>query len=389
MYRRLVIACLLVLAAGRYAQVKPIVAADFDGNVLDYQQKEIYHSPCGYTSWVGLWQMPGGVIQAGFTQVTGPVDAPLWNAPILQSTNSGGSWTVADPNLPATPAVTNPRAPGYYQMPPNSRRGMWVSADGETMVRPTWDIPHSDGSVHGYVLRSTDGGQTWSEPINLPAGSYGSYSGVYPNLVKQVTLGSGNPALVLMAGVIPSGLTGVHPNAYITKHMFLSTDQGQTWGDPIELMPQTTGACEESDFVQLPDGDLMWIHRAEHFDSSGNYLSTDRLKSISTRTGDTFVSQPASSVPFKPSIFPCELMTREGIILDLDSNGSHWSDDNGQTWHNLLVDGQRQVPNYYPKALQTADGTIVVLSHKGGDDRYGFTDQSIMQQTFRLSEIVP
>jgi hypothetical protein len=78
-------------------------------------------------------------------------------------------------------------------------------------------------------------------------------------------------------------------------------------------------------------------------------------------------------------------MTREGIILDLCTTGSHWSADNGSTWHDLLVDGRPLATYYYPKALQTTDGTIVVLGHTGSDDPYGSVDQSIVQQTFRLS----
>ena len=83
---------------------------------------------------------------------------------------------------------------------------------------------------------------------------------------------------------------------------------------------------------------------------------------------------------------PCELMTNEGVILDLASNGTdHWSADNGQTWHTLLVNGQPLSTFYYPQAVQAADGTIVVVSHVGNDDAYGTVDQSIICQTFRLS----
>jgi hypothetical protein len=385
-----ILACLLVWATVCSARVEAAQISDFDGNVLGFQQKSIYHSPAGYTSWIGLWQMPGGAIQCDFTQIAGPVDAPLWNAPILESTNSGGSWSVADPNLPATPAFSNPRSPGYYQMTPAAHRGMWVSANGQTMVRPVWDAPDANGYVHGYVQRSTNGGSTWSSPIQVPAGSYGSYSGVYPTLIKQVTLGDGNPALVLMAGVCPSGYTGPGaPNASLLKEMFISTDQGQTWGNPINLMPQSAGVCEESDFVQLPSGDLMWIHRAEHWSADGAFLGTTRMESISKRQGNTFVSQPATEVPFPHSGFPCELLTREGIILDLCTTGSHWSGDNGNTWHDLLLNGSPLTTYYYPKALQAADGTIIVLGHNGSDDPYGTVDQSVMQQTFRLPMTVP
>jgi hypothetical protein len=386
-----IIAGLLILAAGASPQDKAVTAAGFDGNVLNYQQKQIYHSASGYTSWVEVWHMPGGAIRCDFTQVTGPVKAPLWNAPILQSTNSGGSWTVVDPNQPAKPAFSNPHVPGYFQVAPAAHRGMWVSANGQTMVHPVWGVPEANGNIHGYVQRSTNGGQTWSGPIRVPAGTYGTFSTVCPTLIKQVTLGNGNPALVLMAGCCPSSYTGPNaPNAWLLKEMFISTDQGQTWSNPIELMPQSAGACEESDFVQLPNGDLMFIHRAEHWSADGRSMSgTTRMESIVKQSGQTFVPQPAFEVPFPHSGFPCELMTREGIILDLCTTGSHWSGDNGQTWRDLLADRRPLAANYYPKALQTADGTIVVLGHRGADDPYGSTDQAVIEQTFRLPKIVP
>jgi hypothetical protein len=389
MLQRLAFACLLGLLAFGPSLESPIAAFSFGGNVLNYQAKGIYHNDLGgYSAWVGLWKMPGGRIQCDFTQIMGPVTAPVWNAPILESSNNGGSWSMVNSDLPVTLAYKNPRCPGYYQSAPNAGRGMWVADDGQTMVRPVWN-QGDDGFAHGYLQRSTNGGQTWSSPINVPAGSYGSFSAFYPTSIKQVTLGDGNPALVLAAGCCPSSYTGSNLCASLMKEMFISTDQGQTWGSPIELMPPSTGLCEESDFVQLPNGNLMWLHRTEHFDSNGNYLYTDRMESISTRAGTTFVSQPAYNVPFPHSGAPFELMTREGIILDLCTTGSHWSADNGVTWNSLLVNGSPLATYYYPKAVQTADGTIVVVGHTGGDDMYGTVDQTIMQQTFRLSVHAP
>lgn len=333
-------------------------AAVFNGQVLQFEEREIYHSPetPGYTSWVGLWQLPDGDIQSNFSQIAGGVSS----APVIESTDGAKTWSLA---------------PDY--VPSGTCRGMAVLDDG-TMVRPRWN---SDLNGIGYVDRSTDGGRTWSDPIYfLPAEQYRAW----PTLIKPLSDGR----LVLMSGIWERDPTAEWPNPNIVKTMFLSSDGGQTWGNPITLMTIEEGACEESDFVELPNGDLMWIHRAEQFSPDGayetSYLGATRMQSISQKSGDTFVSLPPQTLPWPHSGFPCTLMTQEGIILDLCTTGSHWSDDNGATWHNLLLGGGTLQTHYYPRALQTADGKIVVVAHRGGDDIPGTVDQAIILQTFRL-----
>jgi hypothetical protein len=371
----------LRITPGAFAPIgaAPIPDPDFGDQVLDFQQRQIYHSPetPGYTCWVALWRMPNGAIQSNFTQVVTDelTGDRLWNAPILQSTDSGGTWTIADPDLPATLALE--LAPDFYNNNvPNSRWGAWVSADGNTIVRPMRNLPGIDS---GYTQRSTDGGETWDSPFYfMPLSQYRTL----PTLIKPLSDGR----LVLMAGVWDRDNVDPYLNTNLEKMMFISTDQGQSWGDPISLMPVSTGVCEESDFAELPNGDLMWIHRAEHFDGS-THTSTNRMKTISTKVGDTFVSQPASVLPFPHSGFPLVLMTQEGVILDLATTGSHWSDDLGETWQDLMVGSGPLRTSYYPRAIQTADGTIVVVGHAGGDDTYGGFDQSIIMQSFRLSPV--
>jgi hypothetical protein len=92
-------------------------------------------------------------------------------------------------------------------------------------------------------------------------------------------------------------------------------------------------------------------------------------------------------------------------LLDLNLFGSHYSLDFGATWSNLLLPaaaaaattttGDRNkhiemAPNsilkthYYPRAVEAADGTIVVTSHIRWDDEYRAIDESIRAQRFRL-----
>ena len=217
---------------------------------------------------------------------------------------------------------------------------------------------------------------------------------MWPSIIRQLRDGR----LVLMAGVWKRG-DGDVPNRRMTKMMFVSSDEGKTWSKPIILMPPEVGVCEESDFCELPNGDLFWVHRVEHYPDKPtevpalaarvgskppeSYWYSDRMQSITRKKGYTFVPGSVVPAPFPHSGFPVVLYTREGLILHLATDGIYWTADVGKTWTKLNIPGTK----YYPKALQLADGRIVCVGHKGGDNYYGSVDQvdqAIVEQTFRL-----
>lgn len=368
---------------------------------VDFVDKTIYHSPetPGYTSWVGLWQLPNGTLCCDFRQVTGPKDKPVSCVPVLASHDGGDAWTVVGAANPSADAGLL----GGYTVSADGCRGMAVLADG-TLVRPVW--PSSDIKDSGALRRSTDGGKTWSERIFfLPAEAYRTW----PTLVRPLRDGR----LILFAGcwkrgdctagkrndaLFAGGQEGMLPN--MVKMMFVSSDQGQTWGAPIVLMPASVGVCEESDFCELPNGDLFWVHRVEHYpdhpvdlppraarmgsNPPESFWYSDRMQSLVKKQGDTFAPGPCESAPFPHSGYPCILATREGVILHLATGESHWTADTGKTWHTLMAGDKPLGTNYYPKALQLADGRILCVGHLGSDDAYGTVDQCIKQQTFRL-----
>ncbi len=368
---------------------------------VDFAEKTIYHSPetPGYTSWVGLWELPNGTLCCDFRQITGPKENPVSSVQVLGSQDGGDTWSVLSSTAPSADSGML----GIYTVSREGCRGMAVFPDG-TLVRPVW--PSSDKSDSGYVLRSTDGGKTWGEKIFfLPVEEYRTW----PTLLR--TLRDGR--LVLFAGcwkrgdctagtrpdpVYAGGQEGMLPN--MAKMMFVSSDKGKTWGAPILLMPAEVGVCEESDFCELPNGDLFWIHRAEHYPDHEteipplaarmgphppeSYWYSDRMQSIAYKQDDTFLPGKCEPAPFPHSGYPCVLGTREGIILHLATGESHWTADKGKTWNKLMTGDKPVATCYYPKAVQRTDGRILCIGHVGADDVYGTVDQAIRQQTFRL-----
>jgi hypothetical protein len=80
------------------------------------------------------------------------------------------------------------------------------------------------------------------------------------------------------------------------------------------------------------------------------------------------------------------LATREGVILHVATTGVHYTSDGGNTWGALRFSPPVSYKSgYYPRAVQTDDGTIYFFGHRGWDNFYGETDQSIIMDRFRLA----
>lgn len=339
----------------------------------DFKQARIYHSPetPGYTSWCTLWRARDGHLRLAFQQVTGPAHQPgqRTNATvILDSPDNAASWHL----LRTVPARKNLAAStnGIYTSPADSSfcgHGLAALPDG-TLVTGLWA---GGGFDSGFIQRSEDDGKTWSEPVFVVDPK--QYQ-LWPTVLR--TLSDGR--LILFAGLW-SREPGRPPNPRIGKAMFQSTDGGRTWGPPIRLMSFSAGVCEESDFAELPGGDLLFVHRTEHFDGD-KYLFSDRWQGRVRANGKDWVPEEPTKAPFPHSGFPAVLRTREGVVLHVATDGVWWTGDDGKAWSRLSIPGSP----YYPCVQQLTDGAILVVGHVGADDVYGVQDQSIVQQTFRL-----
>jgi polygalacturonase len=346
--------------------------------VTAYTETRIYHSSQtpGYTSWVGLWSLPNGTIQTNFIEAKG---CCAQNATIsfpLLTFHGGWNWTVAT-------------APVGYS------RGMAILQDKRSMVRAALssgaDKVHFGPAGHFAdphnnfvgVQFSQDLGLTWSPPTPIV-----DNPSQWQNCLPLKFHGLRDGRVVAMAGMTLANVSAVMALANMQKFMFVGalSHAGLSWSEPIPLMTIEDGVCEESDFVELPSGDLYFMHRVQHYDSKGKYVSQDYRQSLVLRQGTKFAPQPPTKPPFANQGFPCELLTRDGkVLLDLNLFGSHYSLDYGASWHDLMLPSGKQVrTHYYPQAAQATDGTIVITSHDKGDDEYRSFDESIWMQSFRI-----
>jgi hypothetical protein len=300
----------------------------------------------------------------------------------MESVDGGETWKMLP--LPPTDYATG--------------RGIAVLSDG-TLIRPVQISP----SV-GYVQRSEDGGKSWSEPIYLlPLETHyvGGATLLHPLRDGRVVAFTG---AWKRDDVAVGGVLMPYQHSRQRKMMFISLDKGLTWGEPIELMSLEDGVCDESDFCELPNGDLFWVHRCEIYpaklteippgaarmglvptDPWYNFYS-DRKQSITRKSGDTFIPEKPELMKGVPhSGYPMILYTQEGIILNFQREAIYWTADLGKHWEKLNIN--ISAITWYPKALQLADGKIICVSHVGLDDEYGTVDQSIFQQTFRLKVV--
>jgi hypothetical protein len=374
--------------------VSMIVAEAADEPVFrarNHTRTTIYHSPQtpGYTCWTGAWIMPDGDLMVAFTQATGPIDgrpkAPpevmhqlSWYPKYdmtglelrnihLRSSDGGKSWRKVSADS--------------FKSPMNGVTGeAEVAVPDGTVIRGVWGyyLPfNSQLPRTGYLERSSDGTQTWGKPeILLDPKTYSAW----PRRLRLLKDGR----LIALGGfarVPANSLTRREYNKVFEPLLLVSADGGITWSEPIEILPpehRVDWGGEEYDVAELPDGDLLCVfRRVNPADSEGREV---RWQGILKKNGMTWTPGEVAPAPLQHSGHPELLATREGAILHLATTGVSWTTDEGKSWHKFRIPGT----TYYPRSIQSSDGTIHVFGHIGGDNSYGSVDQAIVMDSFRL-----
>ena len=227
-------------------------------------------------------------------------DGHLW-----KSTDRGETWTA-------------------HKLPQRVAGGFGILND-DVFILVLYSSDHS----HGSVLRSTDYGATWSEPVALDIRPYNYCGGGWSDVYQHPD----GTALITMTLSNHSSSNRFH------DYIFRSIDGGKTWGEPTLLIPYSA----ESSLLALRDSDRMLA-----------YIRAQRV-SLS-EDPDDFWQQTGAE---RGHLWPL----KNGVIAE--------SDDNGRTWHNLrLFDTYGSVPG---ELIQTPDGRVAAVWLQ----RYPYNDAEI------------
>ncbi len=344
----------------------------------DLTRRQVYHSPQhpGYTAWAGAWLSPDRTtVNTSFVQVTGPVtahnvvSAPVWTGVdlrqlILSSSDGGQSFATL-------------RSESFAGVPhAYSGQAMTALADG-TLVRNVngEDLQAAHAPVRGtaYLQFLRPGATSWTAPEYLMDPDQYTYQ------VSRVQAISGG-RLIATGNYwdVPAGTrSGKLPDNRMGWLLMVSDDQGATWKQALTEPRSGSVPPNEWDVAELPSGDLLAMMRTYDRQNGNEQV---RRQAVLRRTGAGWAMETPKVTPFAHSGHPELLATREGVILNIATTGIDWTSDAGKTWHDLAT----KPSGYYPNAVQAADGTIYVFSHKGADDDYGERDQAILLDRFRL-----
>jgi len=363
-----------------------VLAADVtDVQAVDHARTTIYHSPetPGYTCWVGAWTMPSGDLMVAFTQATGPVEGRRKAPPeVMKKLSWYPQYDMTGLDLRNVHLRSSDGGRTWKKVSEDSFKSPMNGISGEcefalpdgTVLRAVFGfyLPYNPELPQtGYFQRSLDGTKTWGKPeLPLDPGKYTSW----PRRLHLLRDGR----LLALLGVAPrpnEKITRLDFNKYVAPGMLVSDNGGKTWSQLIEVLTpeqRKNWSGEEFDAAELPNGDLLCVFRKTGENS--------RWQGVMKKSDETWIPGEA-----RPSVLPHSgqpelLATREGPILHVATNGVHWTDDAGTSWHKLDVPATM----YYPRSIQAEDNTIYLFGHIGGDNSYGSVDQAIVMDRFRL-----
>lgn len=368
-----------------------------------FQQRTIYHSTQrpGYTCWSCLWKMPDGALYLKLLQITDPRPAGRRKEPrpkadaaklrelgwyermdmtglkkelmILRSPDGGKTW----PLFATEPFPGMMNDSGFFTALPLKHGSLLRTLAG-------WYWHESGWPPTGLLQESVDDGKTWRRPR-----AYFDAAKRYSHPIRLRRLRDGRIVLVCNMVELRPGLDTRHKRyPWAAEVMMLSNDEGKTWSEPVVVDPHDRGLVghDESDCVEWPDGDLLFIHRigvhkrASELEADVKFDHQKLVQTIATPSGAEWKVSGRQDVPIPITGAPYLLWLKEGVAMCVGGDGYWWTADKGKRWQKLSLPG----PGYYPQAVQLADGEILCTAHVGGDNTFGSVDQSIVLCRFRL-----
>lgn len=157
--------------------------------------------------------------------------------------------------------------------------------------------------------------------------------------------------------------------------LFFSRDQGKTWSNPLPIL--SGQAVSETDFVELPDGNLLFFNNSIFAHPGRQFVYRDRNR---------FTPGPLELV-HSGTVPESVCLIENGILIGCMRPGKYsWSTDLGQNWQ-PLEGAPDNMDVYQPWIQHLGHSRVACAGHHGADDPIGGRDQFISVQTFDVETL--
>jgi sialidase-1 len=294
----------------------------------------------GYQAFPDVCRLKSGalycVFYAGYDHVSHPNEKLPKGGRIcaVRSLDEGQTWSA--PEI-VTDTADDDRDPSVCCLPDGTLLCTFFTYDTNT-------------ACDTCLVRSHDGGKTWSTPEVIAPG--------FATSTAIRRLRSGRLILPVYA------VDGKGKRAYVA--VCLSDDKGKSWSNPHPIGLKAGKTLDETDIFERKDGTLLAVMRevmcgAESKDGGKTWGAVYELGF--------------------PGHCPCLLLTREGVLLmahRVPNTSLHYSTDEGRTWKGpVLID---DVIGAYPSLLQLRNGSVLCVYYEEGHN------SAIRATTFRVQK---
>jgi len=350
-----------------YGQIREQIPPPVEA--INFKETKVYESSGepGYTAWVSFFPGEKGQWYLGFDEVTVP-DQPmpqvtaqqfyefcqpskydksqyLMEMVLLESRDYLQSWR----QISREPVRFHHASHSFSQARTSDGRFLRFITAKYSLI-PQW-------RPNEIFLESKDNGKTWNK---MPPFLVDGPLWYFPHRIRALKDGT----FVLCIGAYPDYGKGterpvraaIDLNALNESQLFVffSFDQGKTWAGPISVLCGITPG--ETDFVELPEGNLLFINCSLWGAAGGTQVVYRKDKRFFP---GSFHKATSGLVPETVCI------AADGILVGCIRNSDYlWSDDQGRTWWRLQ--GTKS-SLYQPWIHHLGNGKIACAGHFGAD----------------------
>ena len=271
------------------------------------KQKDIviYRDPMFYSAFPSIVTRPDGELLVAFRRAPDRKQAfgekgnshtdPNSYLVLIRSADNGETWTKT-PSLIHAHAFGGSQDPCMNQLADGSilcSSYAWARVNDSVKENFHPSLRHDNFVfMGGYLVRSTDGGHSWSNPIIPPP--------VSPSVTKSVF---GEPCPAYNRGAMCQTRDGrLHWAVCVQRqlaprraetHLLTSTDGGLNWQYSCPIASDPDGSFNETSLYETPKGDLLaFMRTADLGDHTYVARSTDGGKSFQPQQDSTWQGHP-------------------------------------------------------------------------------------------------